>query len=113
MINILMSNATINESTVDSEVRFKVEIDLEGFGDVSGYSIIQPGDDFLFNGEYYVGSVGFKPNNQSIVVIKEIILGGSTINNHYMKKKLTVKILFEVKQKDYVDWTKIDEIYFP
>jgi len=105
-----------NESTIDSQLRFKILIILNDETlELTDERIINDietniGSEFELisaDGYYYFGGIEGvvrKTNNTPITIVSELILDGAFVKNEYADKVVKISFVFEAKQADHVTW---------
>lgn len=105
-----------NQSTIDSQLRFKILIVLNDETlELSDERVINDitaniGSDFEFNNDdqyYYFGGtsgVVSKTNHTPFTIVSEVILDGAFVKNEYADKIVKISFVFEAKQSDHVTW---------
>ncbi len=106
-----------NNSTVDSQLRIKLTITLNGevlaYDDTRILTDITLGPTFtLVDDYYYYGGVEGKllsTNTTPITIMSSLILDGNYVKNSYASKTVNIKFIFEAKQADHVSWQTLGE----
>lgn len=105
-----------NESTIDSQLRFKILIVLNNETlELTDERIINDieasiGSDFEListDGYYYFGGIEgvvSKTKTTPITIVSEVILDGAFVKNEYADKNVKISFVFEAKQADHVTW---------
>ena len=122
--------ALTNASTVSSELRFKFTSTIDAspeIDDARGYLLTvfdgnwyyDVSDDYY----YYRGDISpvtedevekykIPANNQKLSVLTSLKLDGSKVGNDFRLLELTIEMVFEAKQSDYVTWQQLGTIIF-
>lgn len=103
-----------NQSTIDSQLRFKLVITLNNEvinqADDRVAVTLLLGTDFILNTEdnyyYYqdVTGVVSKTLTTPITILTSIVLDGAYVKNAYADKQVSITFVFEAKQADHVSW---------
>ncbi len=122
--------ALTNDSTVSSELRFKftstINADPE-ITDAREYLLTAFDEDWYYNASddyyYYRGDITpvtedevekykISADNQELSVLTSLKLDGSKVGNEFRLLNLTIEMVFEAKQSDYVTWQQLGTINF-
>lgn len=97
-----------NESTINIDIRVKIEITLNGsifndFKDINGSN----GFDFRLNelssdGFYYLDNIA--PSNSSITLFTKMILDGYKVQSAVSNKEFKVELIIHAKQEKHATW---------
>ncbi|MGI6781487.1 MAG: hypothetical protein ACOX56_01420 [Acholeplasmataceae bacterium] len=109
----------VNNSTVDSQLRIKLSVFLDGEEIIYDGAEIDERVDIAFglgadfvkgtglDKFYYYGGVDgtvLSTNTTPIVIVSSIILDGQYVRNTYSGKIIQILITIQAKQKDFVTW---------
>ena len=115
--NLISTPIDFNNSTVDSQLRIKLIITLNGevlaYNDARIVADITLGSPFELVGEYYYyGGVNGKllsTNTAPITIMSSLVLDGNYVKNSYASKSVNIKFILEAKQADHVTWQTLGE----
>lgn len=120
-----------NKSTIDTEIRMQLyyqfangnsEIDNESWvaydGELNQQIKANIGNDWVYykgcwyygkiDGDNVSGTVIKGSENTQITVLESLCVSGNNYGNKgELNKKLVIKIVFQAKQKEYVDWDEL------
>ncbi|HEY8445131.1 MAG TPA: hypothetical protein VIK94_03260 [Bacilli bacterium] len=97
-----------NLSSIPTELRLKLFFDSSS-NDVSHlFDQITLSNHWVLNddGYYYFQNV-ITPENQEIRVLENLVLDGKVVNNDYSGSEISIRVLFEAKQAEYVSWEQL------
>lgn len=115
--SLLKAFTIANNSTVSSNFRFKVEVSTEG-SLTDPLTIVYDTVNWTLDADgyyYYGGKDLTESTNDDIATttkslnapVTSITLNGSTTDNSYAEKTITITFTFEAKQAEYVNWTGV------
>jgi hypothetical protein len=122
--------ALTNASTVSSELRFKFTSTINAdpvITDAREYLLTAFDEDWYYNTSddyyYYRGDISpvtedevekykIPANDQELSVLTSLKLDGSKVGNDFRLLNLTIEMVFEAKQSDYVTWQQLGTIHF-
>lgn len=126
--------ALTNSSTVDSELRVKVDVtrkqgsnepaEITDFSSIFSTEGIKPGAHFsLAEGwtlnagdNYWYYSIAessvIAPNDQVISLLQTLMFDGYKVGNEYANDVFNFKLTFQAKQADYIDWSDLGTVDF-
>ena len=119
-----------NASTVSSELRFKFTSTINAVPEITDareYLLTAFDEDWYYNASddyyYYRGDITpvtedevvkykISADNQELSVLTSLKLDGSKVGNEFRLLNLTIEMVFEAKQSDYVTWQQLGTINF-
>lgn len=119
-----------NASTVSSELRFKFTSTINAVPEITDareYLLTAFDEDWYYNASddyyYYRGDITpvtedevvkykISADNQELSVLTSLKLDGSKVGNEFRLLNLTIEMVFEAKQSDFVTWQQLGTINF-